>query len=144
MKKKSIFLLSLLLGFAVATTVACSSDDELNIPPAVTATFELMYPGVTPEWEIEQNLWKAEFRKDGKEMDAWFQTDGVWVMTETDIAMTELPAAVVAAVNANYPDYAIDDADWVETPLQDYYEVELDKKGQPDVHLKITEEGVIL
>ncbi len=144
MKKKSIFLMSLLLGLAAATTVACSSDDELNAPPAVAATFELMYPGIVPQWEFEQNMWNAEFRKDSREMEAWFQTDGTWVMTETDIAVTELPAAVVAAVNANYPDYAIDDAEWVETPLQDYFEVELDRKGQPDVHLKITEEGVIL
>ena len=44
---------------------------------------------------------------------------------------------------SNYPDYKVDDANYVQTPLGDYYELELEKNGRPDVYLNICEDATL-
>ena len=64
--------------------------------------------------------------------------------TVTDVYPSELPQVVKDYVAANHADRYIDDADWVETPEGNYYLLELDREGQAEIYLRITEDGVVL
>lgn len=75
--------------------------------------------------------------------DVLFKADGSWVSTSWDIRISELPQAAQSAVKAKYPDYRIDDVEYVETPDGDYYWVEVER-GEAEVKVKVTAEGVIL
>lgn len=75
--------------------------------------------------------------------DVLFKADGSWVSTSWDVRVSELPQAAQSAVNAKYPNYRIDDVEYVETPDGDYYLVEVER-GEAEVKVKVTAEGVIL
>ena len=80
------------------------------------------------KWNVA--LVKAEFlMPDGTETEAYFDMKGSWVRTEFDFKGS-LPEAVMSYIVSNYPDYKVDDANYVQTPLGDYYELELEKNGR--------------
>ena len=141
MRPAQFILASLFL--AAHCMLASCSDDDLNakqVPDAVMQTFSARFANTEATWEKEDKQYKAEFWLNGRETEAWFRPDGTWVRTETDVLITELPAAVTTYVTENYPDYVIDDADRVETPDNTYYEIELEKKDR-DVQLRLTPDG---
>lgn len=120
-----------------------SGSGNVTVSATLQAAFSAKYPGVTvTEWEMERGLYKAEFWRDGMEAEAWFQADGTWVKTETDYNPALLPQPVTDYVAANYAGYRIDDADWVETPTYNYFDLDLEKGNSLEFHLLITETGV--
>ncbi len=143
MKKTFLFLM---MGIIALFSVSCDDDvAQSDVPDAVMATFQQMYPGVNAQWEKERNdQLKAEFMWQYHEMEAWFQKNGTWVMTAKDLALSELPTAIPQYVQANYPLLQIDDADWVETPTEKYYQVELDRENQADIYLRFNEQGELI
>ena len=141
------YLFTLLLLAVPLTFVSCSDDDDDNnfsfVTEAVHNAFQNLYPQVQPyDWEIEGTYIKAEFYKDTVHAEAYFTPEGTWVRTETDIRGT-LPEAVTTYLTTNYPDYTVDEVDWVETPNGNYYEVELEKPGTPDVRVNVKEDGTV-
>lgn len=117
---------------------------ENSLPAAVLAAFVEKYPNLhVKEWEVERGLIKAEFlMPDGTETEAYFDMKGSWVRTEFDFKGS-LPEAVMSYIVSNYPDYKVDDANYVQTPLGDYYELELEKNGRPVVYLNICEDATL-
>ena len=126
-----------------------SGDDDLNpndIPSAVMATFKSLYPTAQRvEWEREGHLYKAEFDLNGSEYDVFFLSDGTWVRSviELNLRTTNLPQAVQQYLATNYAGWTIDDADLIQTPGDEYYKLELEKRGQQDVKLYIRADGSI-
>lgn len=141
-KLLSMMALSLLCLFMGS----CDDNDisVSDIPAQVLNSFNEKYPGISVQWEKDVNSYKAEFRLNGKDADAWFSTNGDWVRTEVDILKTDLPQVVVDAVQKAYEGYVIDDADWIETPSQNYYDVDIEKGGSADIHVHVTTDGTIL
>lgn len=143
MKLKLYLLCVLLMGIAFQS---CDDDDDTlaNVPAAVQAAFNQRYPNASvKEWEKENGLIKADFWNGAQESEAWFLPDGTWVRTETDIPAATLPQAVLDYVAANYAGFRVDDAEYVETPEGDFYELELEKNGVPDVRLQIRADGML-
>ena len=138
----SMMALSLLCLFMGS----CDDNDisVSDIPAQVLNSFNEKYPSISAQWEKDVNSYKAEFRLNGKDADAWFSTNGDWVRTEVDILKTDLPQVVVDAVQKAYEGYVIDDADWIETPSQNYYDVDIEKGGSADIHVNVTTDGTIL
>lgn len=139
------YLFTLLLLAVPLTFVSCSDDDDDNkfnfVTEAVHNAFQNLYPQVQPyDWEIEGAYIKAEFYKDNLHSEAYFTPEGAWVRTETDFRGA-LPEPVVTYLTTNYPDYTVDEVDWVETPNGNYYEVELEKRGTPDLKVNVKEDG---
>ena len=92
---KKIMLLSLLALVSCATAIA------KNPPQAVLAAFQQKFPNAQDvDWSKEKNgEWEAEFElSGGHDMSANFSTDGRWLERETEIAFSELPAPVIAAL----------------------------------------------
>ena len=137
-----------LISLGIVLTTSCKDDDEdvaaNKVKTEVMTAFQEMYPNVNAMWEVERGMYKAEFYSNGCEVEAWYQMDGTWVMTVTDLHVSMLPAAVADRVKTDYPDRYIDDCDLVEKPTEKYYQLELDKQGAADIYVKISENGDIL
>ncbi len=149
MKLKLHLLLLALCAFVFLPS--CDNDDD-NIPSAITETtrsaFKAKYPNVSNEhWEVKRNYHVAEFYENGREVDVWFSTDGVWQMTETDLGKNAslLPAAVQSALTSStYGTWTIDDIDFYERLNDSFYLVEVETKGQRDHDLFFAPDGSLL
>lgn len=136
-----IFILSLL------AFVGCSDDDDKSIPldESVVQFVESKYPGskIRHSEYDDNGLIEVEIVHDARIKDVYFNTKNEWVYTSWDVKLTELPAVVKNAVVAAYPEFTIDDVDFVERGDEAFYEVELDKRGA-DIFVYVTPEGEIL
>ena len=72
------------------------------MPLAVKASFAKIYPGITAKWEKEDGNYEAGFKKDGNHMSATFQPGGTFMESEIGIKESELPAASLNYIKANY------------------------------------------
>ena len=122
---------------------ACDDDEDegfTRVPAAVEAAFNSQYGaqrGV--EWDTERGGYiVAEFRKDGRECEAWYSADGTWGMTEAGYGrnLQGLPQAVqdgYAATTYAQGGWTVDDIDEIQRPgYETVYKIEIEKQGQPD------------
>lgn len=157
MKTKTFqFLLSLTMAISTLWLIACNNDNEnllvtnedipsTGIPQSIVSAFTARYPSVDGvAWESGSDYYKAGFSDSTSGTNVWFNTNGHWQRTETDLRPDQLPQAVLYYIKNNYPDYHIDDCELIETPTMSYYEIELDKAGVPDVHLALNAAGEII
>ncbi len=98
-------------------------------PSAVANSFTKNFPNTTvKKWDKEGGKWEANFAKEGKTMSATFTPDGTLQETETDIKISELPAAVTGWVKANRKGASIKEAAVIERGNQKLYEAEVKGK----------------
>lgn len=153
---KTIGLLKWTMACALGALVVTSCGDDDNdgrvpVPDVVQSAFDTMYGNVGyVEWDREQGGYLvAEFRKDGKDHDAWFDGNGSWLMTEIDHGrnLDALPRAVVDGYNATayaQAQWRIDDIDEIQRPAFDtFYIIEVEKAGQPDYDLYFDLNGTL-
>lgn len=137
------------IGMAMACAVgmvaftSCDDDDNddyARVPDAVTAAFSHQYgnPGYV-EWDSERGgYYVAEFRKDGRDHEAWYTQAGLWSMTEVDYgrSLADLPQAVqsgYAATAYALDAWTVDDIDEIQRPdYETVYKIEVEKRGQAD------------
>lgn len=139
-------ILSIVVLVAIST-FAFSCSNDYYVPNAdVKGTFKSMYPKAAfVDWEQELGYAKADFRLDGKEKDAWFETSGTWLMTETDLRAKDIPAAINAAIKkTDYAAWKIDDVDFLEyADSSQVYVIDVEK-GESDVELYFSPDGTLL
>lgn len=104
-----------------------------------------MYPGaVIKEYDYDDGYLKVEIRHENKGKKVYFNGRNEWVYTKWDIRRSELPALVTNAIAASeWAEYKIDDIEFITTPEQEYYLVELEH-GKKEVKLRIDANGNIL
>lgn len=136
----------------VVSALGAGCDDHYNAPQSLRNTFNEQYPGaVDVEWEKKQRHAVADFRLPGTSMDceAWYTLDGVWVLTEFDIAYSALPEAVRTAFETSYgAQTPVDDVKRVErnnaTTIY-YIEATVVVNGYlTDIYLDYAEDGTLL
>lgn len=88
--------------------------------------------------EIDVEIIHNDTRKDVK-----FNRREEWISTTWDVPVSQLPDVVRERVQDSYPEYRIDDADYVETPAGDRYKLEIER-GEWDRTIFVTPDGVIL
>lgn len=138
-------LLSLI---AVFITTACDSNDERTYEPetVVQITFKNMFPNIAQvKWEPKLGYSVAEFYDNGKEKDAWFNTDGEWLLTKTDLTYADLPDKVVNAIaGSEYTNWKKDDISYLERKdMEPVYIVEVEQ-GEQEFDLYYSPEGALL
>ena len=117
---------------------------EATAPDAVTAAFAAQFPGMQAEWEQEgDNEWEAEFTKEGKEYSASYDNNGQWLATEHEIAMTDVPALVKAAIAKQFAGYEVGEPEMVETANGMMFEFEL-KKGEEELEVVMDATGKVV
>lgn len=145
MKTKAMIGTALLCATFVFTS--CDNDDDRYLPEsAVLQAFSAKYPNAKrTEWESKYGYKKAEFHIGSQELEAWFDAQGNWLLTETDISYNALPQAVKDAFKAGqYAAWKVDDVDMLERPdAPTVYVIEVEKGGQ-EVELHYTADGILV
>lgn len=142
---KKLFPILLLSLFAF---VACSDDDDdknVELNNVVLEFIDSKYPGAKVRGsEYENNgLLEVEIVHENRVKELYFDSQSNWVFTSWDVRIADLPVLVKESVANAYPDYIIDEVDYVERPSITYYSVELEK-GKESVMAYVSADGVIL
>lgn len=96
----------------------------------ITALVMNMYPNARIiEIDREKGMAEVEILDGTVCREVYFDAKNEWVKTVWEVRRAELPDAVKQAAATKYPDYVIDDADYVATPAGDYYELDFENKG---------------
>jgi hypothetical protein len=95
---------------------SASTLKAIEVPDAIKKAFQQKFPTAKKvKWEKEgSNDYEASFLLNGKELSALYSPDGQLKETETEISISELPKAVVDALNKKYPNVKIDEAAKIE------------------------------
>lgn len=143
MKKWKWIGMAMSCAVGMVAFMSCDDDDNddyARVPDAVTAAFSHQYgnPGYV-EWDSERGgYYVAEFRKDGRDHEAWYTQAGLWAMTEVDYgrSLADLPQAVqsgYAATAYALDAWTVDDIDEIQRPdYETVYKIEVEKRGQAD------------
>lgn len=128
--------------------IACDDDkDESPVAPntAIEKAFTNRYPDAgRPLWETKGSFAVAEFKLGNDKADAWFDMNGQWVLTETDVPFTALPEAVRNGfAQGPYADWKVEDVDKLERPeAATVYVIEVEK-GETEKDLYYDESGML-
>ena len=124
-----------------------SCNDDMYVPDAaIKSTFKEMFPkAIFVEWEMEKGYINAEFTHDGARKDAWFDTSGKWLMTETDIRSSKIPAAIKSTLSTSeYTSWRIDDVDYLEfASSKPVYVLDMEK-GENEADLYFAADGTLI
>ncbi|MBQ8867419.1 MAG: PepSY-like domain-containing protein [Bacteroidaceae bacterium] len=152
--KKFFVYSSYYLSVALVSLVlmsSCEKDDDIrwsDVPQAVVSAFEAKFPDAgRTEWEKKRGYYVVELWYQQVETQAWFEKDGTWRMTETDLGRTvaNLPEAVQQALaDSKYASWGVDDLDKYERPTDTFYLVEVETNGQRDRDLFFSPDGTLL
>ena len=125
-------LLLLLFAGLLAAPAPAQHLPATKVPAAAKATFKAKFPTVkSPTWEQEGTVYEAGFQLNGKTMSAVITAAGMLRETETDMTVSELPAAVRATLARDYQAYKINEAATiVKADGRTVYEAEVAKGGK--------------
>tara|TARA_R110002012_G_scaffold206813_2_gene376853 strand:+ start:403 stop:828 length:426 start_codon:yes stop_codon:yes gene_type:complete len=126
-----ITILTLLILF-ISTTASCQEKSD-KVPQEVINAFQTKYPGENdPDFELDDHgYWEAHFKKDGEKYRADFHADGTWRETENSIKDSEIPKAIQEAIEREFPDKKITEAEHVISATQgEFYDIEFEQKGK--------------
>ena len=146
--KTKVWMMATALVCGSFAFTACDDDDDDNYQPesVVTKAFDTKYPSAQRvSWEYESGFAKAEFYDGVYEVEAWFDPQGNWLLTETDLPYMALPQAVKDAFESSaYANWQVEDVDKIEQPDNGtYYILDLEN-GERDADLHYSEGGVLI
>lgn len=131
-------------------------DDQYLPTTQLTETIKAFindkYPGakiLEIDVEDDRNDWDFGFTEvdiyhDGKNKDVLFDKDGGWYSTSWDVFIGDLSDVIKDAIDAKYPNYWIDDAEYFEmSDGNNYYLIEIEGNNVQDKKIKITSNGQI-
>ena len=80
-----------------------------GVPSKVKKAFQAKFPQAAEvEWGMDDENHEAEFEMNGQDMSAVFDKSGTWLETETEIAVSDLPAAVRESLGTLFKDCEAD------------------------------------
>ena len=133
-----------ILFISLFALLACE-EENIALNNDIRNFIEQKYEGATILYaekdfngEIDVEIIHNNIKKEVK-----FNRKNSWINTTWDVAINELPGAAKESILDKYPEYRIDDVDYVETPTGDHYKVELER-GEREKIVFVTAEGEIL
>ncbi len=119
-----------------------------DVPEKVRKAFEARYPDTyVYEWEYKRKsgFYEAEFMYRGVKHEACFTREGLWISTEKELKISELPKAVSEGlVKTRYGDWKIDEVKEHQSGSSSLvYEIEV-KQGKKEVDLFFLPDGSLL
>lgn len=136
-----VFMVSLIAGLAQAQKLK-----ESEVPSVVKDSFAKRFPNAKEvKWSKESATeFEAEFETGKVEQSVNFDQEGKWLVTETEIKSSQLPAAVQATIAKEFSGYKIEESEKAETFDKGmFYEVELEK-GEMNYEVQISVDGKVL
>ena len=110
-------ILGLLIVLASIPSAAWAQQVSADkLPVIVRQTCEAKFPRVRKvEWKLKSDHnYEAEFKRNGVEVAAKFDSNGKWLETETTIARRKLPTDVRAAISKKFGEHKIIETQTVE------------------------------
>ena len=109
-----------------------SSCNEKEVPKEIKAQFLEMEPlAQNVEWFNSGELYKVYYTLNKSKKTSYFDQNGNWLETETEITKDELTPAIIEVLNTQLLEYTLKDVEIVETTdSQILYEVDLYKNGK--------------
>ncbi len=143
---KTNMLFSVLIAGSLLAGTSCDNDDDYLPEQTVIASFNTKYPEAKRvEWENKKGYKVVDFTLNGKESEAWFDTNGNWLLTETDIRFEDLPMPVQGVfVVSPYGAWRVEDVDMLTRPDADVVYVIEVEKGEQEKDLYYAEDGTLL
>ena len=147
--RKLLILLAAASICSAAYAGPVMDNDIAKAPKKVEKAFQKMYPGAKDiEWELKRDIYAADFKIDGKDVEAYFNAEGTWLRSKEDVSASSVPAAVKKAVKEAYPDFKIEDYDLVKDARgNEFYSVEIEKEskdGDTELTVRVLANGKIL
>lgn len=132
-----------------AVSLLFSLSTFAYVPPGVQATLKKMYPKANDiAWSQDAGYYCANFVKNGFTKNVWFNGNGQWQMTQTDLGSLDQlsPAVYNSFISGPYSSWVVDDVTMVEFPK--WQAIIVIKVGQDNVDIKYqlfyTPQGVML
>ncbi len=135
----------IILG-GVKTVVEISVGGKSSVSPSKTAEagFEQQIPTGEDvwdvEWDFEGTYWEVSYetgtRPHGTEYTMYFDLDGNWLATKTEVLLNNVPQNIMDAFKASeYGTAYMDDreVDYIETPTEKFYRFEVEIKGRDSI-----------
>lgn len=133
-----------ILFMSLAALWACD-EENIALNDYIKNFIEQKYEGVRilyAEKDFNGEI-EVEIVHDNKTKEVRFNRNNNWISTIWDLPISQLPDAARESVLSRYPEYRIDDVDYVEKPSGDCYKVEIEK-GEWDRTVFVTANGEIL
>lgn len=135
---------------AIAAVSSCDKYDDGRPSKDVRSEFNSMYPDAWDvEWEPQGGYWKVSFetgsRPNGTENEAWYENDGTWVRTCTDILLAAVPQSIkdyLAASEYGSGQFEDNDAEYFQTPTYDFYRFDM-RFGGREIDVDVSENGEV-
>lgn len=147
---KKIFTILTVVA-AVILSVSCEKYEDGKPSKDVRTEFADMYPDAWDvEWERNGSGWIVSFetgkRPNGTEHKAWYDKDGAWIQTVTDVILADVPQSIKNYLQeseyaqAHFEDY---DAEYFETQAGDnFYRFDLVMGGR-DIEVDVNTNGEV-
>tara|TARA_B100000780_G_C20857075_1_gene340683 strand:- start:124 stop:543 length:420 start_codon:yes stop_codon:yes gene_type:complete len=104
------------------------SCTNAQIPEEIISQFQLMEPLATStEWFVQGKIYKVYYKLDRQNrITSYFDRQGNWLETETEIGVEELNSAVLNVLETKFNDYEIVDIEIIKTfDFKILYEIDL-------------------
>ena len=137
--KNSILLLISVVYFA-------ANSFAVTVPAAVQKAFDQKFPQATEvKWDKENSSeYEANFKINGVSASANFSDKGIWLETETEIPVAQLPEAVTSAIKKQFPQSVITGADKIENSKNEtHFEADL-KTGSKTKEVVFNADGTVI
>lgn len=138
------------LALAICGMLAFSScdDDDNNYQPETTITksFDTKYPNADRvKWESKHGYEVADFHEGKNDAEAWFDKNGNWLLTKTEIDYGQLPQLVRESLEkGEYGEWRRKDIDKVERfNTATVYVIEVEQ-GNQEIDLYYAEDGTLI
>mgnify|MGYP003306889111 FL=1 len=131
--------------FISLTALFACEEDNIAVNNEIRDFIEQKYEGAQilyAEKEFNGEI-DVEIIHDNIKKDVKFNRRNEWISTSWDVSIDQLPDESRASILDRYPQYRIEDVDYIETPSGDHYKVEIEK-GEWDRTVFVTADGVIL
>ncbi|MDX9749608.1 MAG: PepSY-like domain-containing protein [Flavobacteriales bacterium] len=119
-------------ALGIATAATAQKLPPTQVPAPVQAAFSKAFPNAMDvEWKLSGTQYKVEFETGlfFTDHEAWYDAAGKMLRHEEELSPGDLPAAVTAAINAEFPGYRVDDTERITLDGAVSYVVELKMKG---------------
>jgi len=104
-----------------------------QVPAAVMASFNKEFPkAMDVEWDLKGTQYKVEFETGllGTDHEAWYDANGKQLKHKEEISVSDLPAAVSAAIARDFDGYRTDDVERITQDGTTSYTLELKKLNE--------------
>lgn len=133
-----------LLFISLLTLLSCE-EENIVVNDTIRNFIEQKYQGariLTAEKEFNGDI-DVDIIHDNIQKDVKFNSSNKWISTTWDIPISQLPDAAKESILNKYPDYRIEDVDYIEQPDGDHYKVEMEK-GEWEKTVFVKANGEIL